>query len=485
MLQDWQMETAMTTPPWWMVLPFTGLLAALALAPLFFADWWGRHYGKVTFGLAAATLVCYLAGLHAYGRVLHTASEYVSFICLVGSLFVISGGIHINVKGEATPAVNVLFLLIGALTANVLGTTGASMLLIRPWLRLNKYRLTSHHVLFFIFLVSNVGGSLTPVGDPPLFLGYLKGVPFWWVARECWPMWALGVAALLGAFYVVDSLNFRRAPRQVRERETTHEEWRFQGLHNLGFLALVLGAVFVHRPSFLREALMMAAAAGSWFTTRKPVHQANDFNFQPIKEVAVLFAGIFATMIPALDWLQAHAALLGQPSPTLFFWGSGALSSVLDNAPTYLSFLSAEVGAFASPETVRAIAVYVQAHGCNLSAVGADPHAAQICQAVAGLQSYYAGAVARGTVTPDQVQMALLLGNPFYVQCLKAISIGSVFFGANTYIGNGPNFLVKAIADQQKAHTPSFLAYVVRFTLPFMLPMLLVVWWVFFRAVVK
>ena len=310
-----------------MVAPFVALLAAIALAPLFFADWWSRHFLKVILALSATTVVYYLAGLHAQERVLHTAAEYLSFICLVGSLFVVSGGIHINIKGEASPAVNVLFLLIGALVANVLGTTGASMLLIRPWLRMNKYRLTAHHVVFFIFIVSNVGGCLTPVGDPPLFLGYLKGVPFWWVAKQCWLMWLTGVGLLLAAFYVVDSLNFRRAPREVRARETAHEQWRFQGLGNLCFLAVVLGAVLVNHPRFLREALMVAAAAGSYFTTAKPVHEANDFNFAPIKEVAILFAGIFATMMPALDWLQSNAARFGSPRRACSS-GAAALSPV-------------------------------------------------------------------------------------------------------------------------------------------------------------
>src|SRR5882672_5448761 len=198
-----------------MILPFGLLLATIALAPLFAASWWGKHYPKVAIGLGVITLGYYCFGLHAYPRVLHVAQEYVSFIALIGSLFVVSGGIHINVKGEATPRTNVLFLLFGAIIANVLGTTGASMLLIRPWLRMNKYRLTGHHVLFFIFIVSNVGGSLTPVGDPPLFLGYLKGVPFWWVACNCWPMWLTGVGILLAMFFVVDTVNFRRAPASV------------------------------------------------------------------------------------------------------------------------------------------------------------------------------------------------------------------------------------------------------------------------------
>jgi Na+/H+ antiporter NhaD/arsenite permease-like protein len=319
------------------------------------------------------------------------------------------------------------------------------MLLIRPWLRMNKYRLTAHHVIFFIFIVSNVGGSLTPVGDPPLFLGYLQGVPFWWTARECLPMWATGLGILLVMFYIVDSRNFLRAPKAIREKETRHEDWRFEGLGNLFFLAVVLGSVFLKRPPFLREALMITAATGSWFTTKKRVHEANDFNFGPIKEVAILFAGIFATMMPALDWLQSNAARLGQPTSGFFYWGSGALSSVLDNAPTYLSFLSTAFGAFATPE----------AAGTKLQC---------------------------GGVTADNAQMAVILGGPLYAKCLKAISIGSVFFGANTYIGNGPNFMVKAIADQQKAHTPTFLGYIFRFTLPFMLPMLLIVWLLFFRT---
>ena len=465
-----------------MVAPFVALLAAIALAPLFFAEWWGRHFWKVTLALAVITLGYYLAGLHAQARVLRTGEEYLSFICLVSALFVVSGGIHINVKGEATPGVNVLYLLVGALVANVLGTTGASMLLIRPWLRMNKYRLTGHHVVFFIFIVSNVGGSLTPVGDPPLFLGYLKGVPFWWVAARCWPMWLVGVGGLLAMFYVVDVMNFRRAPRGIRRAETAHEEWRFQGLANLLFLGVVLGAVFLDRPRFLREALMIAAAVGSYLTTAKPVHEANDFNFHPIKEVAILFAGIFATMMPALDWLHNNAAQLGHPAPALFFWGSGALSSVLDNAPTYLSFLSTAAGTFAPPDTVAALIAHVQAHSAHLAPAAAGLPAEQMCQAGAALQMYFPGDLARNHLTQEHAQMALILGQPLALKCLQAISIGSVFFGANTYIGNGPNFMVKAIADQQRAHTPTFLGYVFKYTLPYMLPMLLLVGWLFFRS---
>jgi Na+/H+ antiporter NhaD/arsenite permease-like protein len=465
-----------------MVIPFITLLGGIALAPLFFPRWWGRHFIKVSFGLGAITLAYYFGFLHTPERVLQTASEYLSFISLVGSLFVVSGGNHINVKGEATPPVNVLFLLGGALVCNVLGTTGASMLLIRPWLRMNKYRLTAHHVVFFIFIVSNVGGCLTPVGDPPLFLGYLKGVPFWWVAKTCWPIWLTGVGILLAMFYFVDARNFRRAPRAVRDRETAHEEWRFQGMGNLLFLAVILGSVFLSRPPFLRELLMVAAAAGSYLTTKRAVHESNDFEFGPLKEVAILFAGIFATMMPGLDWLQANASQLGQPGPALFYWGSGGLSSVLDNAPTYLSFLSAGFGALAPPDMAAAILASAKVHGANVGAEAALMPADQIGNAVAALQTHFPRELASGSLTTGQIQLTALLGKPLGARCLMAISIGSVFFGANTYIGNGPNFMVKAIADRQKAHTPTFLGYVWKFTLPFMAPMLVVVWWLFFRG---
>ncbi len=475
------METHLVQPNPWMIAPFVVLLAAIALCPLWAAGWWSRHYPKVAFALGAVTLAYYLGGLHAYSRVLHTGIEYFSFIALIGSLFVVSGGIHIGVRGEATPRANVVFLAVGAVIANLLGTTGASMLLIRPWLRMNKYRITAHHVVFFIFIVSNVGGCLTPIGDPPLFLGYLKGVPFWWVAAQCWPMWLTGVAFLLAVFYWIDRRNYGRAPREVRARlAEPADRWRFDGLHNVLFLGVILGAVFLNDPPFLREALMIAASAGSYFTTRRPVHEANHFNFHPIREVAILFVGIFATMMPALDWLQANAAVLGAPTATTFYWGCGTLSSVLDNAPTYLSFLSTSFGAFAPPDAVQQALAHVQAHGADLAPLaGADLESVR--QAVTALGRYHASHIAAGSVGREEVEVAMLLGNPLARQCLVAISVGAVFFGANTYIGNGPNFMVKAIADQQRVHTPTFLGYVFRYTLPCMLPMLLLVWWMFFR----
>jgi Na+/H+ antiporter NhaD/arsenite permease-like protein len=418
----------MVPPNPWMILPFAVLLGAMAMAPLLAPGWWLRHYAKVALGLGAVTLGYYIFILHDSPRVLHTAHDYASFIMLVGSLFVVSGGICIGVKGEAPPLANAVFLLAGAVLANVLGTTGAAMLLIRPWIRMNQRRVAAHHIVFFIFIVANVGGCLTPVGDPPLFLGYLQGVPFWWVAKNCWPMWATGVGILLAMFYVVDKINFARAPRAAREKKIAPETWKFDGLASLFFLAVILGAVFVSRPVFLREALMLTAALGSYFTTRKSIHEANHFNFHPVREVVVLFAGIFATMMPALDWLGLHAKeLLGaSPSAGIFFWSTGAVSAVLDNAPAYLGFLSALSGATGTNEIAE-----------------------------------------------------LLRQNALSV---LAIGVGAVFFGAATYIGNGPNFMVKAIADQEKIPMPGFLGFVFKFTLPFLLPALIAIWLFFFRS---
>ena len=472
------MEPPPLPPNPWMILPFGTLLATIALAPLLFPVWWARHYPKVALGLGTITLAYYLGVLNAHQRVLHVAHEYLSFIAVIGSLYVVSGGIHINVKGEATPRANVIFLFLGAVLANLLGTTGASMLLIRPWLRMTKYRLTAHHVVFFIFIVSNVGGCLTPIGDPPLFLGFIKGIPFWWVAEHCWLIWLVGVGILLVMFYVVDRLNYLRAPARVRAALAEPPDvWRFEGLANGFFLALILIAVFVSEPPFLREGLMLLAALGSWFTTKKSVHEANYFNFHPLEEVAILFIGIFATMIPALDWLQLHARSLGTPAPAFFFWGSGLLSSVLDNAPTYLSFLSAIFGAYIDADTITQVQALVQNGGSDL-ANAAEP----VRQTFLALQKYHATQLASHQVGTEEIEIAFLIGNASFNHFLVAISVGAVFFGANTYIGNGPNFMVKAIADQNKVHTPSFLGYIFKFTLPFMVPMLIVVWWIFFRG---
>jgi Na+/H+ antiporter NhaD/arsenite permease-like protein len=293
-------------------------------------------------------------------------------------------------------------------------------------------------------------------------------------------MWATGVALLLGIFYVLDRRNYLRAPKRVRERlAEPADDWRFEGLGNVFFLAVILGSVFLQHPPFLREGLMLAAALGSWFTTRKSIHEANAFNFHPIREVAVLFIGIFATMLPALDWLKLNAGTFATPTPGMFYWASGSLSGVLDNAPTYLSFLSAAMGSLVNPEVVQQVQQLVQ-HGVD-AAAAIGPHAEQVKTTLAALQTLHPDLLAARSVSLEQIQIACLLGDAHLSQAIMAVSVGSVFFGACTYIGNGPNFMVKSIADQQKAHTPGFLGYVFRYTLPFLMPVLAVVWLLFFR----
>jgi Na+/H+ antiporter NhaD/arsenite permease-like protein len=474
------MEQSIQQPNLWMALPFALLLGAIALGPLLFGHWWHKHYPKVSFALAAITLIYYLFILRAPLRVLEVGHEYISFIVLIGSLFVVSGGIHITVKGEATPATNVIFLFIGAVIANLIGTTGASMLLIRPWIRMNKYRITAHHIVFFIFIVSNIGGCLTPIGDPPLFIGFLKGIPFWWVFEHCLGAWVLGVGIMLIFFLLVDYWNYLKAPELIRkELAEPPDKWRFAGLNNIIFLGVILGSVFIEHPLFVREILMITAAVGSWFLTRKDIHEANHFNFEPIREVAILFVGIFGTMLPALDWLQLNAKGLGVRSPAFFFWSSGTLSSVLDNAPTYYSFLSAIFGLFVDPEIIKQVQAVIHS-GTDPSTL-TGPLADQVRGTLAALQQYHAPLLAAKTVDPEHIEIACLLGNTKLNNYIVAISVGAVFFGANTYIGNGPNFMVRSIAQHQKVHTPGFIGYIVKYTVPFMLPMLLIVWLTLFR----
>jgi len=422
-------------PPFGMIAPFALLLLCIALMPLLAAHFWEHHYPKVAIGLGLVTAAYYLFVQKDWHPLHHAAHEYVSFMALVGSLFVISGGINIRVKGEATPMVNTIFLLIGAVLANVIGTTGASMLMIRPWIKMNKFRITGFHIVFFIFVVSNVGGALTPIGDPPLFLGFLRGVPFWWVIQHCWQAWALTVAILLVIFFILDTRNFARIPKHVRDMETAHEDWHFRGLLNLLWLGAVLAAVFL--PKSVQETtvlgvfsipalVMFAAAAASYFTTKPEVHQANDFNFGPVKEVGYLFIGIFLTMIPALQILQSGEAVKID-TPMQYYFATGALSAFLDNAPTYLSFLAASMGhEHLSVDSTADVLKFAAEHTAHL----------------------------------------------------VAISLGAVFFGAGSYIGNGPNFMVKAIADKSKVHAPSFLAYMYRFSIPILLPVLIVVGWI-------
>jgi Na+/H+ antiporter NhaD/arsenite permease-like protein len=417
---------AQIQPNQWIMLPFAVLLLCIALLPIVLTRHWERYYHLVALFLAAITTGYYLFGIRQPERILHEVGDYIHFMALIGSLFVVAGGIHVQLRGRATPFFNCVLLFLGTIAGNVLGAIGASMLFIRPWIQVNKYRYTGLHTAFFIFLVSNLGGGLTPMG-PPLFLGYLKGVPFWWVVQSCWLAWSVALLSLLLTFYLVDRHNFRRAPAIVREEETGAGKIRIDGLRNIFFLAIILGALFIERPPFLREAVMLAAAVGSYFATPKGVHGANEFSFAPAKEIGWLFLGIFLTMVPVLDYMRLHARDLAIDTPAKFYWITGGLSAVLDNAPTYLSFLANALGRI------------------DLS-----------------------------IENPAAVHQFLGSGKAEMV----AISMGAVLFGAATYIGNSPNFMIKAIAEQHGMHTPSFIGFVIKFSLPVLLPVLLLVYWV-------
>jgi Na+/H+ antiporter NhaD/arsenite permease-like protein len=437
--------------PLWTVLPFAVYLAALALVPLGFPAFWAHNRNKLA--MAAAFGLPVAAGLIWDGKaawLAHSAREYAAFITLLAALFVISGGVHLRGSLAGTPLANTALLAIGAGLASLVGTTGASMLLMPPLLRANESRRRKVHiVVFFIFIVSNGGGMLTPLGDPPLYLGFLRGVPFLWTLRLLGP-WALVNGALLLIFNLLDQRvmgreEAERPGSQLEEVQHVQEPLRIEGRRNLVYLGGVLAVVYatgeygarIHPDPavqlLVQIAGMAALAAASLATTKAAIRRANHFTFGPILEVAAVFAGVFVTMVPALKVLETRGAALGLTRPWHFFWASGLLSSVLDNAPTYLTFVSLAVGV--------------------------------LNQGGAGLTADALGRVV------EHPQGALYLA---------AVSCGAVFMGANTYIGNGPNFMVKAIAENRGVAMPSFFGYVL-WSSAVLLPLFVLVSVVFFR----
>jgi len=433
--------------PFWTMLPFAGLLLAIAILPLVAHHFWesNRNRGLVSLLFALPTVVYLLAATGAWGQheLLEKGAEYASFMALLGSLFVVTGNIHVGGSLSGTPLVNTALLALGGVLANGIGTTGASVLLIRPLLRANASRQArTHIVIFFIFIVSNCGGLLTPLGDPPLFLGFLKGVPFEWTFR-LWLPWLMVNGVLLLLFNLWDqrvlaSEELERAGAQFEDVQR-HDPIRIVGGHNAFFLAGIVlcifgaGRGFLHGgepwPFGVQEGLMLALAFASYASTATAVREANAFSFSPIVEVAVLFAGIFATMAPVLATLNAHAGDLGLTAPWHFFWVTGLLSSFLDNAPTYLTFAAT----------------------------------------AAGLE---------GVALEGRYLAELLTHGPRAVEMLEAISLGAVFMGANTYIGNGPNFMVKAIAEENGVPMPTFFGYMI-YSFGILVPLFAVVTLVF------
>lgn len=448
------------TLPLWSCLPFVGMLLSIAIFPLAKPEWWEKRQLHVSLFWA---LLFFVPFVFAYGG--HLAFEelanvilldYVEFIVLLLGLFTVAGGIHIRGVVPGTTRNNVIMLALGTALASWIGTTGAAMLLIRPLLRANSWRKNKTHVVvFFIFLVANIGGCLTPLGDPPLFLGYLRHVPFFWTLEHIWPLLLLNSALLLAIFAIVDHRMVLREGKDgedaldLQRRAAARIPFGLEGKRNLIFLAMIIIAVIVNgsiaqSPDFIDPATgkiygitvigevhlgvnwfievlgILAATFLSLHFTPKQVRSDNEFEWEPIAEVARLFIGIFITMIPALAILATNGGDLGIDSPLKFFWATGLLSSFLDNSPTYVVFLTT-AGAMGS-DAVGAVATSV------------------------------------GTVDP-----AFLL----------AISAGSVFMGALTYIGNAPNFMVKAIAEGNGVKMPSFFGYM-KWSLGFLIPVFIV-----------
>ena len=444
-------------------LPFLAMLLSIALLPVIplTQHWWERNRHRLAVAMALSAVTCgyYLfrdfgyhyapPGIASLALVLKHAllEDYLPFITLLFSLYVISGGIAFRGDIAATPATNTAVLAVGALAASLIGTTGVAMLMIRPLLRINRERkYVRHTVIFFIFLVCNIGGCLLPVGDPPLFLGYLRGVPFWWTLTLA-PQWAVSVALVLAIYFVWDSVIYRREPPEARALDNaTREPFAMEGRINLWFLGGVVLSVAFLVPNrhflglpwmlpnlYLREIVMVSLALASIRMTSRRIRAANDFNYLAITEVGCLFVGIFITMQVPIEILSDMGPNLGLSMPWHFFWVTGSLSSFLDNAPTYVVFF----------ELARTIPVEA-----GVSMIG-------LTRGLHGM--------------PSEIPAALL----------AATSCGAVFMGALTYLGNGPNFMVRSIARHAGIKMPSFFGYML-YSVAILVPVFLVVTWMFF-----
>ncbi|MCB2200573.1 sodium:proton antiporter [bacterium] len=448
--------------PIWTAVPFVGILLSIALFPLFAPAFWHHHFPKISAFWALVFAIPFLLVYkgEAFHSILHIyLADYIPFIILLLGLFTASGGILLRGTLVGTPKVNLTFLVIGTILASWMGTTGAAMVLIRPLLRANKNRKSKMHVvIFFIFLVANIGGSLTPLGDPPLFLGFLHGVPFFWTFHIL-PHFAITSVILLLVFFILDSILYKRegVHEATGEDAMVHEPLKLEGLHNIIFLLGVMGAVLfsgsvrlgdvnvlgVHMrwENIARDLFILLMVYLSMKTTTKKIRTDNGFTWFPIQEVAYLFAGIFMTIIPALAMLQAgmHGALASVvefvKEPVHYFWVTGSLSAFLDNAPTYLTFYN-------------------------------------LAQGRLGLDDMMVNGILTGRITDYAHEAAFVLD-------LMAISAGAVFFGAMTYIGNAPNFMVRSIAEENHIKMPSFFGYML-WSIGFLVPVFLLVTFIFF-----
>jgi Na+/H+ antiporter NhaD/arsenite permease-like protein len=445
--------------PLWTAIPFAGILLSIAVFPLIAPHFWHHHFPKISAAWALIFAVPFLIvyKFEAVYEILHIyLIDYIPFIILLWGLFTISGGIFIRGTLKGTPLLNTFLILIGTALASWVGTTGAAMIMIRPLLRANQQRKHKVHIIvFFIFLVANIGGTLTPLGDPPLFLGFLHGVSFFWTLHLI-PELLTVAAMLLGIFYVWDSILYKKEDLSTISSEGG-EALKVEGAHNFIFLlGVVAGVLFsgiahlgevtvlgvhLHVQSIIRDLWIIGMGLLSLRLTAKVTREANEFSWFPIQEVAYLFAGIFMTIIPALAILKAgeHGAMAALiqavETPRHFFWVTGALSSFLDNAPTYLTFFNTALGKL----------------GLTESAVR---------------EAFMAGTIS--TTFPE------------FEHLLVGISLGAVFMGANTYIGNAPNFMVKSIAEETGIKMPSFFGYMLKYSIPILIPVFLIIMLIYF-----
>ena len=418
-----------------LLIPFVLMLLSIAIGPVVAGHWWEKNINKLVVALVLGIPTAIILIAQGFGHELQhqIVFDYIPFVLLLGGLFTVTGGIRLSGDIRATPGVNTLFLGIGAILASLMGTTGAAMLLIRPVLETNKQRKhTVHTVLFFIAIVANAGGLLTPLGDPPLFLLYLRGAPFTWFLKLAPEAFIIDIV-LLATYYIMDRINYAKESVKDIARDVTEvKPLRLEGAVNfIWLLGIVASVAFINEQyieviktgspywKFLREGAIILMMVLSLITTKRKVREANRFTWDPILEVAFLFLGIFITMTPALIFLQEHASNMGLHSPLHFFFATGALSGFLDNAPTALAFHSVASG---------------------LPQIADAPYVAGIPEIL-----------------------------------LKAISMGAVLFGSMTYIGNGPNFMVKAIAEAEGIKMPSFFAYMYKFSLIILLPLFAII----------
>lgn len=420
----------------WSLLPFALMLAGIALAPVIVPRLWEKERVKAAYSLALTLpMVAYLT-IMGYGDDVTNQMlyDYMPFVVLVGTLYVVTGGINIVLNLAPSPRNNATVLLAGFVLSSIMGTTGASLLLIRPLLAMNEQRrYKAHMILFFVALVANCGGLLTPLGDPPLFMLFLRGVPFGWFLN-LFPSWLFMGIVMLAIYFVIDCHYYKKEDKSAMQPtgNGTHVII-LSGIGNIVLLiAVVLCVAFInseyipamgHKDAplhmkFLRETLLVIIASVSWFSTRKSIRRANDYTWEPLNEIAILFIGVFATMTPALIFLRENAAHIALHSPAGFYYATGILSSFLDNTPTTVAFYT--------------LATDIETGGVNC---------------VAGIEA----------------------------TILAAISTGAVFFGSMTYIGNGPNLMVKSIAEHYKVKMPSFFGYMLRFALPLLLPLFILV----------